>query len=61
MKFVNRIEEAKRLKQVLNAEKSTFTVLYGRRRLGKSTLITRVLNQNDVYYLADQTDATLQR
>ena len=26
MKFVDRIEEAKRLKQVLNADKSTFTV-----------------------------------
>jgi AAA+ ATPase superfamily predicted ATPase len=61
MNFVDRIEETKRVKQVLNAEKSTFTVLYGRRRLGKSTLITRVLNQNDVYYLADQTDAVLQR
>lgn len=61
MKFVNRIEEAKRLKQVLNVGKSTFTVLYGRRRLGKSTLINRLLSERDVYYLADQTDATLQR
>ena len=61
MKFVDRIEESKRLKQVLNAEKSTFTVVYGRRRLGKSTLITRTLGKNDVYYLADQTDAKFQR
>ena len=61
MKFVDRIEEAKRLQQVLNGDKSTFTVLYGRRRLGKSTLITRVLTDSDVYYLADQTDAVLQR
>jgi len=61
MKFVDRIEEIKRLKQALNADKSTFTVIYGRRRLGKSTLITRTLGENDVYYLADQTDAGLQR
>lgn len=61
MKFVDRVEETKRLKQVLKAEKSTFTVIYGRRRLGKSTLITRALGENDVYYLADQTDAKLQR
>ena len=61
MKFVDRIEEDKRLKQALNAEKSTFTVIYGRRRLGKSTLITRTLGKNDVYYLADQTDAKFQR
>jgi AAA+ ATPase superfamily predicted ATPase len=61
MNFVDRIEEIKRLRQVLSVDKSTFTVVYGRRRLGKSTLITRALNNNDVYYLADQTDAILQR
>ena len=61
MKFVNRIEESTRLKQALNAEKSTFTVVYGRRRLGKSTLITKTLEDNDVYYLADETEAKRQR
>ena len=61
MKFVNRIEENKRLKQAIHAEKSTFTVVYGRRRLGKSTLITRALDKNDVYYLADETEAKMQR
>lgn len=35
--------------------------MYGRRRLGKSTLISKVLKPKDVYYLADQTDAKLQR
>lgn len=61
MKFVDRIEESKRLRQVLNVGKTTFTVVYGRRRLGKSTLITRTLNESDVYYSADQTEAGLQR
>ena len=61
MKFVDRIEEIRRLKKVLNGDKSTFTVIYGRRRLGKSTLIARMLGDDDVYYLADQTDAGLQR
>jgi AAA+ ATPase superfamily predicted ATPase len=61
MNFVDRTEEQKRLHEVLNAQKATFTVIYGRRRLGKSTLITRSLSETDVYYLADQTDATLQR
>ncbi len=61
MKFVDRTEESQRLAQVLNADKSTFTVIYGRRRLGKSTLVTRVLNETDVYYSADQTEAGLQR
>ncbi len=54
MKFVDRIEETIRLKNVLSSEESTFVVLYGRRRLGKSTLIKRVLTDNDIYFLADQ-------
>ena len=61
MKFVDRIEESKRLEAVLNAAKPTFTVVYGRRRLGKSALITRTLGKSDVYYLTDQTEASLQR
>ena len=61
MEFVNRIEEIKRLRQVLTLAKPTFTVIYGRRRIGKSSLITKVLGENDVYYLADETDAKLQR
>lgn len=61
MNFVVRKEESKRLRQVLSVDKSTFTVVYGRRRLGKSTLITRSLNDNDVYDLADQTEVKLQR
>lgn len=40
MKFVDRIEEQKRLIKVLHGEKSAFVVVYGRRRLGKSTLMT---------------------
>ena len=61
MEFVNRIIEQKHLQEVLNAEKSTFTVVYGRRRLGKSTLLSKILDKKDVYFLADQTEAKLQR
>lgn len=39
MEFVDRIEEQQRLIKTLNSEKPTFIVVYGRRRLGKSTLI----------------------
>lgn len=56
MEFVDRIEEQKRLLKTLNGEKPTFVVIYGRRRLGKSTLIKKVLTDNDVYYMADQTE-----
>lgn len=61
MDFVNRIDEQRRLKGVISGDKSTFTVIYGCRRLGKSTLVTKVLGERDVYYLADQTEAKLQR
>ena len=56
MEFVDRIEEQKRLQKALNGEKAAFVVVYGRRRLGKSTLIKKVLTPNDVYYMADQTE-----
>jgi len=56
MKFVNRIEEQKRLITTLNSASPSFIVVYGRRRIGKSTLIKKVLSDNDVYYMADQTE-----
>ena len=54
MKFVDRTDEAARLKDALSREKSSLVVVYGRRRLGKSTLIKRVLSDSDVYFLADR-------
>lgn len=56
MEFVDRREEQKRLLKTLNGVKPSFVVIYGRRRLGKSTLIKRVLTDADVYYMADQTE-----
>ena len=61
MKFVDRIDEAARLKDALVREKSSLVVMYGRRRLGKSTLIKRVLSENDVYFLADRSEGQHQR
>lgn len=61
MKFVDRIDETARLKDALSRDKSSLVVVYGRRRLGKSTLIKRVLKETDVYYLADRSEAQHQR
>jgi len=61
MNFVDRIDETARLKEALEREKSSLVVLYGRRRLGKSTLIKRVLSENDVYFLADRSERQHQR
>lgn len=53
MEFLDRKEEIAELKRILNTETSPkFAVVYGRRRLGKSTLIKRVLSPDDVYYMA---------
>lgn len=61
MKFVDRLDETTRLKDALVREKSSLVVMYGRRRLGKSTLIKRVLTDTDVYFLADRSECQHQR
>ena len=61
MKFVDRIDETARLKNTLDKEKSSLVIIYGRRRLGKSTLIKKVLSDNDVYFLADRSEGQHQR
>ncbi len=61
MEFVDRIDEATRLKDALGREKSSLVVMYGRRRLGKSTLIKRVLFDKDIYFLADRSEGQHQR
>ena len=60
-KFCDRIEETARLRDALSREKSSLVVVYGRRRLGKSTLIKRVLSDGDVYFLADRSEGQHQR
>lgn len=52
MEFIDRKKEIKRLKRALESNKQRFIVVYGRRRLGKSTLIKRVLGDKDVYFEA---------
>lgn len=61
MKFVDRIDETARLREALSREKTSLVVVYGRRRLGKSTLIKRVLSDDDVYFLADRSEGQHQR
>ena len=61
MKFVDRENEIMRLQRVLSQTgTSQFVIIYGRRRLGKSTLIRHVLTGNDLYFMADQTEQSQQ-
>ena len=53
MEFVDRKKEIDRLTKALNSKKKRFLVMYGRRRLGKSTLIKKVLKEKDVYFESD--------
>ena len=46
---------------MLTRDKASLAVLYGRRRLGKSTLVKRVLKNSDLYFLADRSEEQHQR
>lgn len=63
MDFIDRIKDIERLKNALAREKRQFLVIYGRRRIGKSTLIRKILDfdRGDIYFLADNTSETNQR
>ena len=60
MDFIDRTGERQRLRKQLNAAHSSFIVIYGRRRLGKSTLIRQVLTDTDVYYMAEKNEMSVQ-
>lgn len=63
MEFLDRQRVMARLKRALSREKTQFIVIYGRRRVGKSTLIKKMMHieRGDVYFLADQTAESSQR
>jgi hypothetical protein len=60
--FLNRTDESRRLKAFLGTREGGLAVVYGRRRLGKSRLLSEALaRKRAVYYVADDREATLQR
>lgn len=61
MKFVDRKEETAILTRAFAREEPSLYVIYGRRRLGKSTLINRLMREDDIYFMADRADQTQQR
>ena len=60
MEFIDREQEQSRLIAALSSNAPAFIVLYGRRRLGKSTLIRKVLSSKDVYFEASQSETATQ-
>jgi len=62
MKLINRTEELERLNRVVNLNKSSLIVIYGRRRIGKTRLLLEwVKKNNGLYWVADESSSSMQR
>jgi uncharacterized protein len=63
MEFIDREKELARMERALKRDNPQFIVVYGRRRIGKSTLIKKVLDvgAGDIYFIADKTSEPSQR
>jgi AAA+ ATPase superfamily predicted ATPase len=61
MKFIDRQRELAFLEQEYNRDGSSFVVIYGRRRLGKTTLIKEFIchKHKPVYFLADKSSESV--
>ncbi|NJL27995.1 MAG: ATP-binding protein [Thermoanaerobaculia bacterium] len=62
LQFLNRAEEADRLRRLTSRGEGSLGVLYGRRRCGKSRLLREALPvDRTVYYVGDDRESALQR
>ena len=59
-KFVDRHKEIERISKCLQIKTGKVIVVYGRRRCGKSTLLRRLIQPDDVYFAADLREKYLQ-
>lgn len=48
MRFIGRIEPLKKLNRIIQKDEFAFSLIYGRRRVGKSELAKQIIKQNDV-------------
>jgi len=62
MKFLDRKQEMERLERVASRRTAGLIALWGRRRVGKTRLLTEWCRRHDgVYTVADQSAETVQR
>ena len=50
--FIGREHELNKLQQLYQEDKFQMVVLYGRRRIGKTTLISKFIEDGDLFYSA---------
>ena len=62
-KLIDREAELERINEALHREDTQFIVIYGRRRIGKSELIKRIVKARHkaIYFLSDTSSETVQR
>lgn len=62
-KLIDRQAETERINHALQRENPQFIVIYGRRRIGKSTLIRHIVNEcgHAIYFLSDTSTEAVQR
>ncbi|MFA7577308.1 MAG: ATP-binding protein, partial [Candidatus Muiribacteriota bacterium] len=59
--FINREKELESLEKEYSLKKSSFVVVYGRRRVGKTELLKQFIkNKKSVYYMASQENSNIQ-
>ncbi|MDQ8205635.1 ATP-binding protein [Pelagicoccus sp. SDUM812003] len=61
LRFLDREGELEKLRSFASLEVPSLAILYGRRRCGKSRLLQEFSREQDLYFLADKQDPTLQR
>lgn len=60
MEFTDRNKELAKLREITSSGKATLSIVFGRRRCGKSRLIKEFLNESDIYFMADQSETSRQ-
>lgn len=60
MEFVNRTRELERIKKAINSKENSLSILYGRRRIGKTRLLQQLENDDTIFFIADQRESNAQ-
>ncbi|MDI6859339.1 MAG: ATP-binding protein [Methanocellales archaeon] len=49
--FVNRANELEAINKIIESDMAEFTIIYGRRRVGKTELLKQILDHDAIYFL----------